>query len=851
VETKLVACSLQAHHGKEQGMGNEPLSIEEAKKLSEQNAFERLESSPRGLSSEEAAKRLEAYGPNALEEEKRNPLVEFLGYFWGPIPWMIEIAAVLSLIVRHWTDFIIIMVMLAFNALVGFWEEYQAANALDALKKQLALTARALRNGKWKQIRARDLVPGDLIRIRLGDIIPADVKLSDGDYLSIDESALTGESLPVDKRPGDIGYSGSVAKQGEMVSLVVGTGENTYFARTAKLAETAGAVSHFQKAVLHIGQYLIYVSLGLAALLVLAQVARGDRFLEVFQFVLILVVASIPVAMPAVLSVTMALGALALSKMKAIVSRLQSIEEIAGIDVLCSDKTGTLTQNKLTLGDPVVFEADEPQEAILAAALASKEEDQDAIDEAIIGGLEDPNALAPYTPVKFTPFDPNRKRSDSLVKDEQGKNFVVTKGAPQVIIELCKLDDEATARAEHTVDELAGKGFRTIAVARAESEDGPWRFLGILPLYDPPRDDSADTIKRAREHGIDVKMVTGDHVAIAREISRQLGLNTSVQSAEQIFTRSDTETLSTELEEKIEQADGFAQVFPEHKYKIVKALQERGHLVAMTGDGVNDTPALKQAEVGIAVSGATSAAQSAAALVLTAPGLGVIIHAVEEARRIFERMNSYAIYRITETIRIMFFVVLTMIVFNFYPITTVMIILLALLNDLPIMTIAYDNTWLDPKPVRWQMHRVLTVATVLGLIGVVETFGLLLIGKMLLNMSDAALQSFIYLKLAVAGHMTLLVVRSRRQFLRPPYPARPLLLAILGTQAVAALIVGLGILVTAIPWSYIGLVWAYCIVWVFLEDLVKLRVYEHLDLSGKAHRKHLDGVQRSLHSHAA
>ena len=419
--------------------------------VSKEMLFKQLSSSEDGLSSEEAQKRLEQYGPNAIEEEKENPILKFLGYFWGPIPWMIEVAAVLSLAVQHWTDFIIIVILLVFNAVVGFWQEFQASNALDALKSELALRARVLRDSKWQEIAAEQLVPGDIIRIRLGDIVPTDVKLIDGDYLMVDQSALTGESLPVEKKVNDVAYSGSTIKQGEMVSLVTETGGDTYFARTAKLVETAGAVSHFQKAVLTIGDYLIYISLGLATFLVLSQLVRGDKFLTIFQFVLILVVAAIPVAMPAVLSVTMALGALTLSHMKAIVSRLQSIEEIAGIDILCSDKTGTLTQNKLTLGDPVTFNAKDNQELILAGALASKEEDRDAIDQAVIAGVSNPEVLKSYQQLRFIPFDPNSKRTEANVKDGGGKTVIVSKGAPQVIIGLCHLNESEKSKAGKAV----------------------------------------------------------------------------------------------------------------------------------------------------------------------------------------------------------------------------------------------------------------------------------------------------------------------------------------------------------------------------------------------------------------
>jgi H+-transporting ATPase len=817
---------------------------EEAATISLSDAFQRLDCDKKGLSAGEAQKRLDQFGPNMMEEEKKSLLVKLLSYFWGPIPWMIEAAALLSLVVQHWTDMIIICIMLVFNAAVGFWQESKADNALEALKGELALKARALRDGKWQEIGAEDLVPGDVVRVRPGDILPADLKLFGGDYLSVDQSALTGESLPVEKTEGDLAYSGSVARQGEMQALVVGTGASTKFAQTAKLVETAEAPSHFQKAVLTIGDYLIYMSLGLAVLLVLTQLMRGDSALTVFQFVLILVVASIPVAMPAVLSLTMALGALGLSKEKAIVSRLQSIEEIAGIDILCSDKTGTLTKNQLTLGEPQVFEAADAQDLILAAALASKEENRDAIDDAVLAGLEDQGKLKGYTQDKFMPFDPKGKRTEAELSTSDGGHLKCSKGAPQVIMELCGLEGDRKNKAGEVVDRFAEKGYRTLGVARSDAEGG-WRFMGILPLYDPPRDDSAQTIAQAGEHGIDVKMVTGDNLAIGREIAIQLGMKSNIQAADQLFGDGvDPQHMSEELGAQVESAEGFAQVFPEHKYGIVKALQKRGHLVAMTGDGVNDAPALKQADVGVAVSGATNAARAAASLVLTAPGLSVIIGAVEQARMIFERMNSYAIYRITETIRIMFFVVLAMLAFNIYPITTVLVILLALLNDLPIMTIAYDNTWLDPAPVRWNMRRVLTISTVLGLIGVAETFLLLWIARDYLNLTTAQMQSFIYLKLAVAGHLTLLVVRSKEPFWQKPHPAAPLLWAVLGTQAVAALIVGLGIIVEPIPWDLVGLVWVYCLAWMFIEDFAKLELYKHLEQSGERHLRFFSFMKR-------
>lgn len=826
------------------------IDSQQVEKLGIDDVFKQLGSTPQGLASAEAQQRLTQFGRNALEEKKISPLKRFLSYFWGPIPWMIEIAAILSALVQHWDDFIIILALLIFNAVIGFWQEFKAANALDALKNQLALKARVLRDGQWREVDAAELVPGDVIRLRLGDIIPADTKLVEGEYLAVDQSALTGESLPVNKKPGEVAYSGSVAKQGEMIAVVTATGGDTFFGKTAKLVEDAGAVSHFQKAVLAIGDYLIYLSLALVAVLIIVQLFRHAPLLDLVQFALILTVASIPVAMPAVLSVTMAVGALALSKKKAIVSRLQSIEEMAGVDILCSDKTGTLTQNKLTLGEPAVFQATDAQALILAAALASKAEDKDAIDLAVIGGLSDAKALDGYTQTGFTPFDPVSKRTEGQIKGAEGKAFRTTKGAPQVIMELASLSGDEATRANQLVDDFAAKGYRTLGVARSDDEGKTWTFLGILPLFDPPREDSAQTIRHAIEHGIEVKMVTGDNVAIAREIAGQLGMGKNIQPATELFV-GDSANAPPDAAERIEKADGFAQVFPQHKYGIVKTLQDRGHLVAMTGDGVNDAPALKQADVGIAVSGATDAARAAADLILTAPGLSTIVSAVEEARRIFERMNSYAIYRIVETIRIMFFVVLAMIVFDFYPITAIMIILLAFFNDLPIMAIAYDNTWLDPKPVRWNMHRVLTVSTVLGLIGVLETFGLLWIAREWMHLSIDQIQTFIFLKLAVAGHLTLFVARTHKPFWSRPFPSPLLLWSAILTKVLATLFVLFPFgLITPIGWSDVALIWAYCIVWIFIEDRAKLAVYNRFNRSSPRHRSFLGNLNTPLHPHA-
>jgi len=788
-----------------------------------------------GLNSGELQERLSKYGPNALPEDKKSAFSGLLAYFWGPIPWMIEAAALMALIVGDWGDLTIITSLLLFNALLGFWEEHEASNALDALKNSLALKARVLRSGKWEQVDAQTLVPGDIVRLYLGDVVPADCKLIRGDYISIDQSALTGESLPVSKKSGDDAYSGSVVKEGEMVAVITATGANTFFGRTAKLVAGAGNVSHFQRAVMKIGNFLIILALVLVVILVANRLfdMRGhyDRavLLRLAEIVLILLVASVPVAMPAVLSVTMALGARRLAKSKAIVSRLEAIEELAGVDVLCSDKTGTLTQNKLTLGEAQPWAGTDAQTLILMASVASRPADNDPIDLAIMAGLKDSSVLKSYQQENYVPFDLVGKRTEATIKDASGKVFKVTKGAPQVILGLAKLSGADLEKAQQTVNGFASRGYRTIGVAVAQG-DGPWVFLGILPLLDPPRPDSKSTIARAREYGVEVKMVTGDNVAIARQISLELDMGTNIQPATELFPGDITKgQIPLDAAEKIDEADGFAQVFPEHKYAIVKILQENGHIVGMTGDGVNDAPALKQADVGIAVSGATEAARAAAALILTAPGLSVIIEGIAEARRIFERMMSYVLYRIAMTIAIMVFVVLASIYYHFFPLTAIMLIALALLDDVPIMTIAFDNASVSPQPVKWELDRVLVISSVLGLLGVIQSFGLLYLGDTLHHLDHPQLQTMMFLQLVAGGHLLLFVTRTRRAFWKPPYPNAKLFFAIVVTQIAAVFMCSQGWLVPPLPWRIIGFVWAYNLAWMIVQDIVKLGIYGMLD----------------------
>lgn len=808
-----------------QGIKSEEHDEDDMKTMPMAKLQRKLSSSMNGLSEEEALKRLKQYGFNEIEEKKTNVLLKLLRYFWGPIPWMIEAAVILSAIAGHWPDFFIIVVLLLANAFVGFYEEHEAGNAIEALKAKLAVKARVKRDGKWETSPSRNLVPGDITRLRLGDIVPADARLLEGDSIEVDQSALTGESLPITCTSGDPVFSGSIIRQGEISALIFATGSKTYFGKTAQLVQEAHTVSHYQKAVLKIGNYLILLAIILVAIIIAVATIRGDAIITTLQFALVLTIAAIPVAMPTVLSITMAVGARLLAKKEAIVSKLVAIEELAGVDILCADKTGTLTQNKLTLGDPFTINDSNPDQVILYGALASRAENNDPIDLAVLGGLQSKDALKDYNVTHFLPFDPVHKRTEATVKNVDGKEFKVTKGAPQVILELSTNARDIKEPIDKAVNDFASRGFRSLGVAK-DDDNGQWQFIGVLPLFDPPREDAKETIAKAYNMGVIIKMITGDAIAIAKETAKKLNMGINILDATSWGDSKKEE--SAAVVESIEKADGFAQVFPEHKFHIVDVLQKHGHIVGMTGDGVNDAPALKKADCGIAVSEATMVARNAASIVLMTSGLSVIIDAIKESRRIFQRMNSYAIYRISETLRVLLFMTLSILVFNFYPVTAVMIVMLALLNDGAILSIAYDKVHYKMSPEKWNMHMVLGVSTILGIIGVVSAFALFYLAERVFHIDREHIQTLMYLKLSVAGHLTIFVTRTRGPFwsIRP---SNVLWIAVLGTQIIATFIAVYGLFMTPLGWGWAAFVWGYALFWFFINDRIKLFTYRFID----------------------
>ena len=775
-----------------------------------------------GLSSAEAEKRLQQYGPNEIPEKEATFFQRIIKRLWGPIPWMIEAAAILSAVVKKWEDFIIITILLFVNVVVDFLQESKAMSALKVLKSKLSKKALVKRDRVFKNIDAAYLVPGDIIKLKIGDVVPADTTLVSGKYIQCDQSALTGESLPVDKATGDTVYSNSIVKMGEMEAMVTGTGMNTFFGKSVELVVKAIKTekTHFQKAVLKIGNYLIGLTLFLAVILIIASLLRGDPFMEVLRFILVLVVASIPVALPAVMSVTLAIGAINLAKKQAIVSHLAAIEELAGVDVLCSDKTGTLTQNKMTVAASLLYNNFTENDLFLYAALASKKENNDPIELPVFekaGELKLTDKIKTFTQKEFTPFDPVSKKTEALIAGSN-ENFSVTKGAPQVILKLCS-DEPQQTKIANDVNELATKGYRSLGVAVKKGGANTYSFVGLIPLFDPPREDSASTIKSAKEMGLSVKMITGDNQAIAIEIAGSLEIGKNILNTQEL--KHDSNAIGI-----IEKADGFSQVLPEDKYFIIDALQKEDHIVGMTGDGVNDAPALKKADAGIAVSGATDAARAAADLVLLSPGLSVIINALTEARHVFARMKNYATFRIAETIRIILFMTFSILFFNFYPVTAAMIIILALLNDIPIMMIAYDNVQASKTPVRWNMRETLTLSSVLGIAGVIASFFAFYFLKKW-GLPEPIIQTMIFLKLAVAGHSTIYVTRTgEKHFWKKPYPSPKLLIPTFTTQIIATFFAVYGLSMQPIGWKYAAYMWAYATIWFVFNDFLKVATYK-------------------------
>jgi len=826
-----------------------------------------------GLTELEARKRIERFGYNRLNVKVDNKWLKLALEFVQPMPLMIWMAIAIESVeaylhnsVDDWVDVFVLLVLQLLNVLVGFIEEMKAGDSIAALRESLKPEALVKREGAVYTIDATLLVPGDVVALGAGGAIPADCMLREGKPIQVDQAALTGESLPVPMFPGSSAKMGSTVTRGEIEATVTATGSQTFFGKTADLVQGVDELGHFEKVLREIMYLLVAAGVTICAIVFFYLITIGVDFWEVLAFNVVLLVASIPIALRVVCTTTLALGCHELAAEKAIVARLSSVEELAGMTILCSDKTGTLTLNKMVLQQdlPTYVPNIKREEVLKLAALAAKwwEPPKDALDTLVLHAVNI-NELDEYKHTDYMPFDPTIKRTESTIEHKTtGESFKVSKGAPHVLLEMCADKDSIRKEVESKVLELAHRGIRSLAVARTKgSADGQWEFVGILTFLDPPRPDTKHTIDCANDFGVQVKMITGDHRAIAVETCRTLGMGANVLGAEKLplMKAEDLETATTlgrDYGELCRKADGFAQVFPEHKYLIVEALRQQGMLVGMTGDGVNDAPALKRADVGIAVQGATNAAQAAADIVLTEPGLSTIVTAIVTSRKIFQRMKNFVIYRIACTEQLLFFFFISCIFYHpneindewpsYFYIPVIALVTITILNDGTIISVAYDNVHASQLPEKWDLNILYIVSSSIGLIALASSVFLLNYALAsgdpngpwaalgLPELSYGEIQTLMYLKISLSDYFSVFNSRTKGW---------------LWTRAPSVILVGAFVLATGastflsvywpfgngmqgITWGLAGYCWLYVMFWAIVQDAGKVLTYTVLQAIG-------------------
>jgi H+-transporting ATPase len=768
-----------------------------------------------GLTSQEAVVRLRQYGPNIIAEEKPRPFLSFLRKLWGPVAWMLEVTVILEVYLGRYIEAVVIGVLIVFNAVLSFIQENRAQGALALLRKQLNVQARVRRDGQWQLVPAQNLVPGDLIHLRMGDLIPADIRLVDG-HIQIDQSTLTGESIPVEGAAKQTGYAGAVVKRGEANGEVIATGVHTNFGKTAELVRMAKTASHLEEIVFSIVKYLVYADIFLAVFVVAYALITRVGWPVILPYALILLVASVPVALPATFTLATALGAAELVHNGVLVTRLSAIEEAAAMSILASDKTGTLTENRLTLGAVHAYDTYQEDDVLLYGVLASEEATQDPLDIAILTAAQERGLTTNDTILRFTPFDPALKRSEALVRNTDGSTFRVTKGAPQTIASLAGGNDEI----DKDVAQLASHGFRVLAVATSVDE-GSFELAGLLGLQDIPRPDSRALVRKLNGLGVRVLMVTGDDPETAKVIAEQVGITGDICAPE---------TLRGEVTPETMQCNIFAGVFPEDKYQLVKAIQGTGDIIGMTGDGVNDAPALKQAEVGIAVSSATDVAKAAASLVLTKPGLSNILSAVETSRRIYQRMLTYTLNKIIKTFQVALFLSLGFLIAKEFVVTPLLVVLLLFANDFVTMSISTDNVSYSNRPDRWQIRTLMQVAFILAIPVLLLSFAFFFASNYLFHLPADQMQTLMFVMLVFTGQINVYLVRERRHFWKS-LPSRWMLLGTTMDVIAVTILATQGFLMAAIPFSLVLLSLLVILLYLPLVDSLKIYVFKlaHMD----------------------
>ena len=794
--------------------GNKPEKIDINSELKE------LSSDINGLTESDAESRIKKYGYNEIVAKKESHIKKFFSKFWGPIPFMLIAVILISIFLHKFIDAYIVVGLLLFTAVAGFLEEFKADNTLELLEKKLSVNVNVERDKQWKIMPSKFIVPGDIIRIRMGDIVPADCITIEGNYLSVDQSMLTGESLPVDKNKGDPIYSSSIVKEGEATALVLKTGKNTSFGKTADLVRIAKGKIHIETDVLNLIKYLIYIDIALIILVFIVSILSHISIVSIIPFSLLILLASVPVGLPAAFTVAMAYGTEKLSSKNILVTKLEAIEEASTINVVCLDKTGTITGNELSISDPFNYDNFSKEDVLFYGSIASRKEDNDEIDNAIINGFKIYNKTKyDYKLLKFVPFNPDTKTSgaDAVVNN---KNISVIKGFPAVIIDKCNLNDSDKELIDNKIKEFSVKGFRTIAVA---VKDDKWSFAGIIPLNDKPRPDSKKLITDLKSLGIQVKMLTGDNIDTAKEIAREVGIGDNILDVKSLSNLD--EKSSSEL---IISHDGFAGVFPKNKYEIVKTLQRSGYHVGMTGDGVNDAPALKQAEVGIAVSNATDVAKSAATIVLTSPGIEPIVNAVIESRSIFERMITYTLNKVTRIFQIAFFLAVAFMIIKFLPIRSIQLILMIFINDIGSITLATDMEGYVRKPDVWGTKTILYASMIFGIMVIFEVSILGYLGLSYFHLNRGKFETFMFTAFLFSIEALLLSIRARGRFFKSR-PSMPVAMQIIFAIIITFIIAYYGILMAPLNIYYFIIIGIFSIAFLFITDYIKNFIYRKSD----------------------
>jgi plasma-membrane proton-efflux P-type ATPase len=791
-----------------------------------------------GLTHEQVETCRKEHGYNEVAEQKEHPVLKFLGKFWGLSAWMLELIMILSLVLRNYADLAIVGALLVVNAVLGFWQERRAAGVMETLRRRLQVSARVLRDGSWQVVPARDLVPGDIIRVRPGDIVPADVKVLTG-TLSVDQSALTGESKDVDKATGGVLSSGSIVRRGEGNGVVMLTGAKTYFGRTTQLVQTAAPKLHIEAVISKVVLWLFVIVGALLAVVIVmsliqcVQQANYRPLLEMIPLMLVLLMSAVPVALPVMFTVSMAIGSAELAKRGVLVTRLSASEDAATMDVLCVDKTGTITMNQLAVTGVIPLDNAKESDVLFAGALASQEANQDPIDLAFLAAAKAHHVfdgVPAVKPVSFAPFDAKNRRTEAVV-EQNGQRLRVMKGAVRTVAEACGLQPPAIEALEARVRESAAKGYRTLAVARGPEACKPG-LVGLVSLYDPPRPDAKQLISELHDLGVPVKMLTGDALAVACEIGKGVGLP-NVRKVGDL--KAESTQAGNKAVDLLAGADGLAEVYPEDKYLVVQHLQAAGHVVGMTGDGVNDAPALRQAEVGIAVSTATDVAKGAASVVLTEQGLTDIVALVQQGRTIYQRVLTWIVNKISRTILKAAFVAIAFVVTGHFVVSAFAMLLLTFMTDFAKITLATDHVRSSKKPETWNIGGFITVSIVLGVAMVAEALLFLYLCwssfdlEPIAAVKDKPLHTFSFLLLLYLAVFSVVSARERRWFWAT-MPSKSLIAALAADALVGTVLALVGLPGLApLPWWQMLALFGYAMVsCLVVNDAVKVILIKRL-----------------------